>query len=248
MSRSLIRFARTALLAGLATFGVGSVAKADVLTTFTGTAPASTSNTTAFGTTVNGMPVGAFNFANSTSSDPRIGSSFKSFCADYFQPVIASNTYNYSVVSAGDLPDIGGDATKLGRVQELFNRFYNTAVAGNADTGGAFQLALWELLYDGAGTTGLTTGNFTATGGANVTIANNWLSTIDDPNAASPTDNLTLVGLFNATAQDQLTAVPSQVNPIPAPAGVVLVAIGGLVMAARRRFSTKVEATEEAAS
>lgn len=237
-----IRFARTAFLAGLAALGVGSTAKADVVATFDGTNPFTFADTTAFGTTVNGMPVGVFNFTVSSSTDPRFSGTFQSFCADYFQGVSAGTPYTYTPVAVSALPDIGSDATKLARIQELFDRFYATAQT-NADAAGAFQLAVWELTYDGAGATGLTTGNFTATGGANATIAENWLSTIDDPNAAAPTDSYTLVGLYNASAQDQIAVV---LSPVPAPAGVVLALLGGVVMLARRRFAgkAKVEETE----
>jgi hypothetical protein len=236
-------FTRTALLAGLAALGLGSAAKADVVATFDGTNPFTLADTTAFGTTINGMPCGVFNFTVSSSTDPRFSGTFQSFCADYFQGVTAGTPYTFTPVAVSDLPDIGSNPTKLARIQELFDRFYATSLT-NADAAGAFQLAVWELTYDGAGTTDITGGNFFATGGANATIAQNWLSTIDDPNALAPTDSYTLVGLYNPSAQDQIAVVT---NPVPAPAGVVLVALGGLVMLARRRFAGKASTEEVAA-
>lgn len=237
MSHRNIRFARSTVLAGIVALGLGSTARADVVATFDGTNPFAPANTTAFGTTVIDMPTGVFNFTVVSSTDPRFSGSFQAFCADYFQAVSAGTEYVYTPVAISELPDIGSDPTKLARIQELFDRFFATSLTGN-DPAGAFQLALWELAYDGTGTLDIDSGNFFATGGANVTIAQNWLDTLDDPTAASPTDSYTLVGLFNPSAQDQIAVA---LNPVPAPAGVVLALLGGVVMIARRRFTTKPE-------
>lgn len=244
MSQRLIGFARRLVLAGVAALGLGSAAKADVVATFTGTSPYSTASTTNFGGTIDGMPVGTFNYTVVSSTDPRFSGTFQSFCADYFQPVTTGQTYSYTPVAISALPDVGTDPTKLARIQGLYNRFYKTATTGNADQGGAFQLALWEILYDGTGTLNLNSGNFTATGlngSANATIAQSWLNTLDDPNAPPPANSYQLVGLFNKDFQDQILPFSSPAS-VPAPAALVLAVIGGGVLLARRRAAHKVEA------
>lgn len=241
MSQRLIGLRRL-VLAGVAALGLGTAAKADVVATFTGTNPFSTADTNAFGGVINGMPVGTFNYTVVSSTDPRFSGGFQSFCADYFQPVTTGDTYSYVPVDISALPDIGTDPTKLARIQELYDRFYTAAVNGTADQAGAFQLALWELTYDGTGAVDIASGNFIATavgGSANTAIAQSWLNTIDDPTAPAPTDSFQLVGLFNANNQDQI--VPLAPAPVPAPAALVLAVIGGGVLLARRRAARKLE-------
>ncbi len=243
MSQRLIGLRRL-ILAGVAALGLGSAAKADVVATFTGTNPFTTANTNAFGGVIDGMPVGTFNYTVVSSTDPRFSGGFQSFCADYFQPVTTGETYTYTPVAISALPDIGTDPTKLARIQELYDRFYQTAVNGTGDQAGAFQLALWELTYDGAGAVDIASGNFSATalgGSSNTALAQSWLNTIDDPTAAAPANSYELVGLFNANNQDQIVPFNAPA-PVPAPAALVLAVIGGGVLLARRRAARKSEA------
>ena len=225
------------LLAAVAAIGLASQARADITALFSGTSPYETASTTAFGTTINGMPVGPFRFSSTSSSVPTLPTNFYAFCADYFQPVVPGQTYTYETRTFTDLPNIGLNSIKAARFHELFDRFY--AAAGTTSTaGGAFQVAVWELLFDGSsvGTPTLTTGDFTASNNAGVVnLAQSWLNTIDDP-TAPPASSMVILGLYNCNFQDQLTIVP---NPIPAPAGLVLLGLGGLALAARRKFAKK---------
>ena len=225
------------LLAAVAAIGLASQVRADITALFSGTSPYETVSTTAFGTTINGMPVGPFRFSSTSSSVPTLPTNFYAFCADYFQPVVPGQTYTYETRTFTDLPNIGSNSIKAARFQELFDRFY--ATAGTTSTaGGAFQVAVWELLFDGTsiGTPSLTTGDFTAANNAGVVnLAQSWLNTIDDP-TAPPASSVVILGLYNCNFQDQLTIVP---NPVPAPAGLVLLGLGGLALAARRKFATK---------
>jgi hypothetical protein len=244
MTQRLIGFTRRLVLAGVAALGLGSAAKADVVATFTGTAPFTTASTNAFGGVIDGMPVGTFNYTVVSSTDPRFSGSFQSFCADYFQPVTTGDTYTYTPVAISALPDVGTDPTKLARIQELYDRYYNSATNSNGDQAGAFQLALWELLYDGTGALDIGSGNFIASalnGSTNAAIAQSWLNSLDDPNLPAPVDNFQLVGLFNANNQDQIVPFNAP-SPVPAPAALVLAVIGGGVLLARRRAARKVEA------
>lgn len=240
----------TLILPALVTGCVASSAKADIVVTFTGTAPSQQINvsaTKAGNTRAFESPVGPFNFnvvSNNTTLD--LGSSFRSFCADFFQDVSPNTNYTFAPVAVSDLPDVAGNASKLSKVQELYDRFYD--VATDAERGAAFQLALWEILYD-PDNTNLASGNFTAIGPGNpssIGIAQNWLNTIGDGSIPDPERKWNLIGLLSNTAQDQI--VP-EANPIPAPAGVVLLVIGAAGLIARRRLAgKKAEATEEPAA
>jgi hypothetical protein len=247
-SKWLLQLALPAVVVGC----VASSAKADIVVTFTGTAPSQQINVSTTRTTPTGpdtrafeSPVGPFNF-NVVSNDTtlNLGSSFRSFCADFFQDVSPGNNYSFAPVAVSDLPDVAGNATKLSKIQELYDRFYD--VATDAERGAAFQLALWEILYD-PDNTNLASGNFTAIGPgdpSSVGIAQGWLNTIGDGSIPDPDKKWDLIGLYSPTAQDQI--VPQQ--PIPAPAGVVLLVIGAAGLIARRRLAgKKAEATEEPA-
>jgi hypothetical protein len=238
----LTRFVLPVLAAGC----VATSAKAELVTTFIGTAPSQQVNVSA---TVNGntrgfeSPVGPFNFVVlSDTSNTGLGPTFRSFCADFFQDVALGNDYTYNPVPFAQLPDVAGNATKVAKIQELFDRFYD--VATDAEKGGAFQLALWEILYDPE-TTDLSSGNFTAIGPGNpssIGVAQGWLNLIGDSSIADPAQKYTLTGLLSGTNQDQI--VPTA-DPVPAPAGVVLLAIGAAGLIARRRFAAKKAADAE---
>lgn len=217
-----------------ATVATAAAARADLVTTFEGTIPSVDVSMTANGVNLPGNPVGPFVFTvQPGSTDPTFApnSTLRTFCADLFQGVSPATTYTFTPVPVDSLPDVGTDPTRLGLIQRLFDRHYETAT--DATNGGAFQLALWELLYDGPGNLNLGSGNVVVTSPDTlpaVAVAKSWLAALETPD---PSDAVKyqLVGLFHPTAQDQLAVVP---NPIPAPAGVVLglIAVGGF--AARR--------------
>ena len=211
------RFHRLALVV-FAVFGATAAARADLVATFNGTIPSQDVAMVAYTKVFAANPVGPFRFAvTPASGDPTFApnSDIRAFCSDLFQDVSAGQTYTDTVGGIGDLPGVGGDATKQALIHRLFNRHYETAT--DADRGEAFQLALWELLADGPGNLNLGTGNVTVSTPDSVPavgIAKAWLAALE---TADPTDadKYQLVGLYSGTAQDQIAVVPSAV---PAPA------------------------------
>jgi hypothetical protein len=61
------------------------------------------------------------------------------------------------------------------------------------------------------------------------------LNVIGDSSIPDPTQRYTLTGLLSRTGQDQI--VPTE--PVPGPAGVVLLAIGAVGLVVRRRLTGK---------
>lgn len=228
-----------ALVAGC----VASSAKAELVTTFIGTSPSQQVTVTA---TRNGQtrsfesPVGPFNFiVLSDTSNTGLGPTFRSFCGDFFQDVALGQDYVYTPGALIDLPDVNS-ALQVRKLTELFEKYYD--VATDAEKGAAFQLAVWEILSDGV-TTDLSSGNFTAIGPGNpssIPLAQSWLNSITGDDI--PTERkYILSALLSASAQDQIVVTP---NPVPAPAGVVLLVIGAAGLIARRKFAKKGEPTE----
>jgi hypothetical protein len=243
LQRWFTRLVLPVLVAGC----VGSAAKADVVTTFIGVDPSQPVDVTATksGNTraIQGTPAGPFNFVVIDDGGTGLGPTFRSFCADFFQDVAVGQNYTFTPVAFADLPDVAGNATKISKVQELYDRYYD--VATNAENGAAFQLALWEILYD-PNNTNLSSGNFIATdpgGATSIGVAQSWLNVIGDSSIPDPSQRYILSGLYSPTGQDQI--VPTQ--PVPGPAGVVLLAIGAVGLVARRKLfgMKKVEETTE---
>lgn len=168
---------------------------------------------------------------------------FTTFCADATQ-YVTSIELPYSVTGIGALPVAAGYSpmsTVAGKVQGVYNLY---AAAGgaqigsgaNADLAAAFQIALWEIVYDFNGTLASLNTNAgvmqvrqtsgLALSGAILSYLNTFFDAIANNQAAQSG----LMGLASAGGQDQIVMVP-----LPAP--VLLGAAGlGLVAVARRRY------------
>lgn len=169
------------------------------------------------------------------------------FCVELTQPISVGGAYTYEVKTVEQA--VG--AAKAAQFAKLWGAHYNPAWASSGFTGTvastAFQLALWELVYDGPSNLNLAANNFKVPG-ANLSntstaagLAKSWL----DGLAAQPASvfdtkygGQRLVWLSSASAQDQLAMIPAFVppNPVPGPAGAMLGLVGvGMCWAARRR-------------
>ncbi|MBX9628176.1 MAG: hypothetical protein K2X82_30540 [Gemmataceae bacterium] len=171
---------------------------------------------------VGGPPAGGF-------ADPTA-----TFCVQLSQYISTGQAYTFQVdpVAAAAGPAVG----KL--FETLWAGHYDPAWGANGFTGStasaAFQLAVWELVYDGAGALDVAGGNFQVKkpNGAAATLAQGWLTALPtDPNLfGTKYAGQELVWLSHPTAQDQLAMRASprepQAAPVPAPAGLVLGLIG----------------------
>ncbi|HMO70052.1 MAG TPA: hypothetical protein PKC84_00125 [Paracoccaceae bacterium] len=161
---------------------------------------------------------------------------FVAFCLDI-------NTWlslpSYYAVT--ETPFSGGPAllttTQRNNIQALFNTGYAGLNLGSNTDSAAFQIALWEVLYDSSGSLNLGAGNFIVSsttavinraagllaglaGPATGVYELTWLQSLDGPDANSYRDSQNLV-----------TA-----TPIPLPAGgLLLVSALGLMFLRRRR-------------
>jgi hypothetical protein len=149
-------------------------------------------------------------------------------------------------------PTIGTQA-KADAILELYGTHYNPAwaaagFAGSADSV-AFQLALWELIYDGTGGS-LTGGHFSVDPAAfpEAATAQTWVSGLTgNPGAfAAAFPNLELVALVApADPSEAKLATPTQdqlaliARPVPAPPAAVLAGLGVVVLLGRPRLRKK---------
>jgi hypothetical protein len=172
---------------------------------------------------------------------------FQLFCIQLLQNVNigGSYTYDFGTLQATGVPDsTPGALSAAGRDQ--VRNMYGNALLGTdqyatADAAAGFQLALWEITFDGANNTndGATTGVFrTNASGDTLTNFNNYLSSALVTNA-----DLNVFGLQNQRIQDFLIDFPggggSGGEDLPLPGSLSLLGLGLVGLASTRRNMKK---------
>lgn len=185
-------------------------------------------------TTVNGGP---FHWSQSTPLNANYASAVTTYCIDLDQYISKGSTYTFTTQSDLTLAPTIGTAAKAAAITELFDRYYNSSLT-SATNAAAFQLALWELVYDGASSKSLSAGRIQGTNSLTTSMLSNLGS------AAYTNHDLAgyhLVALVSKTNQDQLMVVKDTATPppagVPAPPGLVLAGLGfgGLLLGRFRR-------------
>lgn len=163
------------------------------------------------------------------------GNSFHSVCVDVEHYLNFGSTYsNYTAKSTA--------AYGLSAAQEsLLNKLYTHHYAESRDSNekaAAFQIAAWEIRYDGSGVLDLYNGGFTMGTGGNDTARNtaaSWLSSL----AGKQSGNWSFTVLDSVgnqgdqtSHQDLLVAMPV---PEPSEMALLLAGLGLMAAAVRRR-------------
>jgi uncharacterized protein (TIGR03382 family) len=153
--------------------------------------------------------------------DSTIAPQFSSYCIEIGQPAQSNTVFTYQVLSP---EQAGWSSDRILAMQILFADHF--ADVTDSDSNAAFQLAVWELMYDTD--RNIHTGTFRASSPAAAKgIAQGWLSSL---NSANPNRTLpTLSVLSNPDAQDQITV------QIPAPGAAACAMMGLAMLGARRR-------------
>lgn len=158
------------------------------------------------------------------------GNSFHSLCVDVMQNISFGSTYtDYTAVSAATH---GFSATQESLLNKLYTNHYAASRASNASAA-AFQIAAWEIAYDGNGTLDIGGGSFIMGAGGSAaakTTASGWLGTL----AGASTGNWTFTVLESGRHQDLLVAMPV---PEPSSMAMLLAGLGVMGAIARRRKS-----------
>jgi hypothetical protein len=195
----------------------------------TGTAPVGVAYTIGTTTTTTSITPGPYYWQQTGSPlNSNFGSTVATFCVELNQGFAASSA-SYTVSALGAVKS----AATTDAIQKLFANNYNSAWASSTFTGStastAFQLALWELVYDGPGGA-LGTGNFKYTGSLTSGVglaAVNMLSALAGTSSTafnSLFPNSQVVWLSNGSYQDQITLAPKAPQPpgVPAPPSIIL--------------------------
>jgi hypothetical protein len=212
------------LLGIMAFFNAQSFA-ATVTSTFLGVTPAkSIKYSLDGGLSYRGTAAGQMNWQRTggTHDGGPVGD-YDSFCIELTQHVSTGKSYEFDVVDlsrASSPVGTGMGEEKAMLMRELWGRHHDKV--HDADTAAAFQISLWEILYDPGLLLG--DGDFRVRLGASkplyYSLSEQWLATLDGTGPKA-----SLRGLAHGTAQDQVTAVPL---PAAATAGFMLLAVLGI--------------------
>jgi hypothetical protein len=173
----------------------------------------------------NNLGAGGFDMKQ-TSPDTPFGE-FIAWCFEIDDPLVISDAGTTSYTQEGVL-----NADQRARVQKTFDaNYHNAAITTDKTTSAAFQLALWEVIYDD--NFSLASGDFkSSTGGTLRGIADGFLTAANDYTGAQ---KWVITELKSDTAQDLGT-----VNAIPLPAAAwLLLGVSGALVGAKRRSARK---------
>ena len=183
-------------------------------------------------------PAGAFGFRMAdVSSTGSVLGSFVAWCLDITHPLGTSGSYQYKITSTPFTNSYSLNSAKMARVQSVFDANYAGVTLTDNTQAAGFQTALWNALYDTDYLAGA--GVFAISGStpaylAVVNQANAYLAAAAGFSGASAWRLTFLQSDEELVRQNLVTATPV---PVPAAAGLLLLALGGLAAVGRRRRS-----------
>jgi len=233
-------------LAAVAVAVAGSVAQADtVVMKFVGTDEGRTVKVTIGSDTFNcfaGQLLHQFSMGNGVATQLN-GQTRVTYCTDLTQFVTSAGDV-YTVAPIASLPaTTGWPAMGAAKAQAVYNLYaaaggQQNMLTANDDYAAAFQIALWEIIYDynpaNVGVYSLTGGNFKVKNSDGTSLSSAVATKVGQLFGMLGTNvpQVGLLGLTNDCSQDQII----DVNVIPLPPAALAGLLGlGMVRLARKR-------------
>lgn len=226
----------TAATLVLCTAGAGVASTIDIdYTGFTGTSVAINDApvTPATGSLPTNLYAGALSFTEVSATS--VLGDFIAWCLD-ISTYLNTGVATYETTDTPFDNSYGLSDDEKERVQRLFDANYDDSITTDAVSAAAFQLSLWEVLYDDDWD--LSTGSFQGSASASVlTAANGYLDAADDGVIEKQFNLVFLESVDSASDgsnkyQNFVTATPV---PLPAAGVLLLAGIAGLGAVKRRR-------------
>lgn len=192
--------------------------------------------------------IGANQWSGSLSNPAPFNGTFSTYSIDLEDEIHTTDTYTFTTASLANAPQNSAypgfngpmGAAKANEISELYAQDYSNSLT-DTNHMAAFQLVVWNIVYDTDDSVSPGAGTFYAVSGADnnstaIAIANNYLTTL----TSSPTTN-EIFGLIGqpigtvpggAGAEDQVVIDP---DGVPEPGSLGLLASGSTVVALRRR-------------
>jgi len=151
-----------------------------------------------------------------------VGTQFITFCIELNQSIASGGSATFTVSALTSAPGVGPTITgaTATSIRELWEDHYyqhvinNSNSAGLAQNAAAFQVAIWELIYDQGGAKNVAAGHITFTSSPAVVQAQSWLAALD----GTVTVNTNVIALTSQSSQDQsfiISSAPIVETPLP---------------------------------
>lgn len=161
---------------------------------------------------------GLMNWTKTGGDYDGVDGDYSTFCIELTEHVHSGDSYTFDVVDTQLAPTSSNMGIgKADLIDELYGRFFGDLNFDDPGEMAAFQLAVWEIVYDSG--VDLTDGWFRAASGSHRSLAQSYLNALDGSGPRLAVEALAQVGV-----QDQLV--------VPEPASALLLSLS---LAAWRR-------------